>query len=1027
MVRRPAFSGGTAAIAMAAIVATAVIVPPARVVAFTPNVGLRKTAETAAFEHLVQARATASPRGVLIEWSNGLDAGTLGFNVYRIIDGQRTKLNPGLIAGSALVVRARVQSYSWIDPGGTFDSQYEVESVDLRGDSSDRVFVQSNWSAALPEYRQSELLNNLSRHSTVATTNPDWLEMDRVQPALAAAAGDLTTTTLAQQWLIANQPALKIGVRAQGWYRLTQPQIAAAGFNTAADARNLRLFVEGNEVAISVTRDNGQLSASDFVEFWGQGLDTSTSDTRVYWLINGAQPGKRIEIKGELQTSAAPGPVVSANKTLPTTASLSWFTGVGGAVASLPVVLPAKSGEGVEPLPVNNARNSAAATESFIGPSPPEMKTDKLNQGLNAKAGSDNAPIDPLPSVAATGRAISKIETLALAASGKIRAKNSRPLRSHRRRGRLRRLRRHNHSMLEAVPAFTYSLQYKDKSVYYSAALNGDRENFFGPVVFGDGPVVPLTIHNVETTSTAPAQLQIALQGVSIETHQVRVFVNGSLAGSITFADESSAVQTFSIPNSWLVEGDNAIKLVPVASSHDTSVVDYIRISYAHSFRADGDSLQLSVKSTQDARIDGFTNANIRVLDVTDPNSIQQVRPLMQANGGTFTATVSAVERGKARRLIALPESRISQPAWLALNQPSSLNQSTNRADVVIITYKDFIPSLASLVAQREAQGFTVAVTDVDDVFDEFSYGAHTPQAIRDFMLRAKTTWARGPSYLLLVGDASYDPRNYAGVGNFDLVPSRQIDTGIAGTATALETASDDWLTDFNGDGIADISVGRLPVRTVAEANLVVSKIVNYSPPNAGNRALLVADTQGSYYFNFEAAVDEVGGILPATMTIQKVYRRLQPSDADARSNIISNLNAGQSVTVYSGHGNVNIWGGQIFTANDAAALTNGNRLSFVVVMDCLNGFFADPSLQSVAESLLKAPNGGAVASFASSGLTIPEGQHEMGLKMFQLLYGGSGAPIAIGDASRQAKSATSDIDVRRTWILFGDPTLKIR
>jgi hypothetical protein len=65
------------------------------------------------------------------------------------------------------------------------------------------------------------------------------------------------------------------------------------------------------------------------------------------------------------------------------------------------------------------------------------------------------------------------------------------------------------------------------------------------------------------------------------------------------------------------------------------------------------------------------------------------------------------------------------------------------------------------------------------------------------------------------------------------------------------------------------------------------------------------------------------------------------------------------------------------------------------------------------------------VASFASSGLTIPDGQHEMGLRMFQLLY--SGSPMAIGDASRQAKLATTDVDVRRTWILFGDPTLKTR
>ena len=83
---------------------------------------------------------------MLIEWSNGFDNATLGFNVYRITSGQRTKLNPSLIAGSALIVKARAQSYAWIDPAGSADSQYEVESVDLRGDSSNRVVVQSNWS-----------------------------------------------------------------------------------------------------------------------------------------------------------------------------------------------------------------------------------------------------------------------------------------------------------------------------------------------------------------------------------------------------------------------------------------------------------------------------------------------------------------------------------------------------------------------------------------------------------------------------------------------------------------------------------------------------------------------------------------------------------------------------------------------------------------------------------------------------------------------------------------------------------------
>jgi len=41
------------------------------------------------------------------------------------------------------------------------------------------------------------------------------------------------------------------------------------------------------------------------------------------------------------------------------------------------------------------------------------------------------------------------------------------------------------------------------------------------------------------------------------------------------------------------------------------------------------------------------------------------------------------------------------------------------------------------------------------------------------------------------------------------------------------------------------------------------------------------------------------------------------------------------------------------------------------------------------------------------------------------LLFNGQG--LTIGEAVMRAKQATSDSDIRRTWILFGDPTLRLR
>jgi peptidase C25-like protein len=214
-------------------------------------------------------------------------------------------------------------------------------------------------------------------------------------------------------------------------------------------------------------------------------------------------------------------------------------------------------------------------------------------------------------------------------------------------------------------------------------------------------------------------------------------------------------------------------------------------------------------------------------------------------------------------------------------------------------------------------------------------------------------------------------------------------------------------------------------VRTVAEANLVISKIVNFAPANVPQNALLVADDPTGYFFNFETANDEVQALLPASMTVQRVNVRID-GPALAKANVIAGFNQGRALVNYSGHGNVNVWGSSaIFRSEDATALTNNSKLSFVVVMDCLNGYFQDPAQLSLSEALLKAPTGGAVAAFASSGLTFPDGQHEMSQQLYTLIYGAQ--QIALGDAIKIAKGATTDVDVRSTWIFFGDPSMKIR
>jgi hypothetical protein len=423
--------------------------------------------------------------------------------------------------------------------------------------------------------------------------------------------------------------------------------------------------------------------------------------------------------------------------------------------------------------------------------------------------------------------------------------------------------------------------------------------------------------------------------------------------------------------------------------------------------------LEFSVGGYQQVTVGGFRSAQVRVVDITDPWAIQLLPGEVVKEGGSYAVTVGIPEGGE-RTVLAVGAGGTSHPVGVVPNQPSAWHAFTEGADLVIIAHRSLLAALEPLRALRESQGLKVAVVDVESVYGEFSYGARDAQAIRDFVACAKATWVRPPRYLLLVGDASYDPRNYLGFGMVDLVPTKLVDTSY------METASDDWLTDFDGDGIADIPVGRLPVQSAAGAAAVVAKIVTYEGGPRFGRVLLLADVNDKDN-DFEALSARVKAALPAKVYVTEVLRG-QVGDGAAKSELVSDLGHGQTLVNYVGHGTVDRWAASWMTEAEARVLAN-YYYPFMVTMTCLNGFFHDPHQESLAEALLEG-SGGAVAVWASSGLTESAAQVPIDEALIRLLFSGT---TTLGDATRAAKAATSDMDIRRTWILFGDPNTKMR
>ncbi|MBC7929968.1 MAG: hypothetical protein H7Z38_05305 [Rubrivivax sp.] len=569
--------------------------------------------------------------------------------------------------------------------------------------------------------------------------------------------------------------------------------------------------------------------------------------------------------------------------------------------------------------------------------------------------------------------------------------------------------------------SFAYTTELKERTIYYSSLLNGETENFFGSVVSATSAAKTLAVRHLQTGSGA-ATLEVALQGVTAGAHEVRVLLNGAEVGALSFDGRENKAESFNLKAAQLREGANEVQLVSSASS-DISLTDYIRITYQHLYRAEEDALRFSAEAGRQVRVAGFTSPNIRIVDVTDPANAVELGKLNiteagASEGGGYAVTLQAV--GEAQRtLLAFTDARISQVEGVVKNKPSDWRAS-READFVIIANTAFLDAVAPLAAKREAEGLKTAVVDVEDLYDEFSGGEHSPQAVRDFLAWTSANWQRAPRYVLLVGDGSYDPRDYGGTGSSDLVPAKLVDT------VQMETASDAWLADFDDDGLADIAVGRLPVRTAGEAATVVSKIVGSVPDSSAPAAVLVADRNGADGYSFEAATDAVQALVPAGVSVSRINRGTQSGDA-VRGQIVSAVNAGPQIVNWMGHGSVNVWTGDgLLRSQDATGLQNGGRLSLYVMMTCLNGYFHGPGLDSLSESLLKAEQGGALAAWTSTGMTEPEGQAAINRELYRALYE-AGGTIRLGDAMRRAGAATTDPDVRRTWVLIGDPTSRWR
>jgi uncharacterized protein (TIGR03382 family) len=551
-----------------------------------------------------------------------------------------------------------------------------------------------------------------------------------------------------------------------------------------------------------------------------------------------------------------------------------------------------------------------------------------------------------------------------------------------------------------SVATFLARAEIRERLVWAGTIRNGDAEKFFGPAVFSQPLYRTFSLPGLDVAA-AGARLEVALGGVTQIPHAVNLAVNGIAVGTLAFDGQTVGAASIALPPGALVAGDNVVQLVAPGAS-DFSLVQYIRIVYPRMTVRGSGPLELTLPAGATARLDGFDPGLTRVLDITDRDA-----PVRLSTWDAAGAAAVAAPGTGVRRLLAYLPGDVSAPDVATANRSSSWH-SAEGADLVIIGPSLLLPGVQPLVDRRTSEGLRVALVDVEDVQDEFASGEKSADALRAFLTQALQSWAIPPRWVLLLGSASYDPRNYLGFGG-DLVPSGTVQTDL------LEAASDSWFLAV--PGAEAVSIGRLPVRDLGQTAAVVAKILGRREADARSPLLLVSDSRDTSDFpEMTAALRADFAQTNATV----LTRGTQPDDV-LHQQLVDAARGGPALVNYTGHAAETFWRGNIHSVDDLPALAGGGT-SLWVDMTCQTATFQDPLRQSLAVATLLAPSGGAWGTWGSTSRTYPTDHPALDRALVKaLLVDG----MTLGEATRAALAGLSDVDLQSTFVLLGDPSAR--
>lgn len=599
------------------------------------------------------------------------------------------------------------------------------------------------------------------------------------------------------------------------------------------------------------------------------------------------------------------------------------------------------------------------------------------------------------------------------------------------------------------VSTYQVELRHAPNTAYNHASPSGDP--WYAERLLASGQPVSRSFQlQGPLPSEGTGELELVLWGGidwpgETSDHSVEVLFNGAAVASRRF--DGLAAQRLSIPVSLSGNSFEVQLRLPFDTGYEMDIVHlesvalrYRAVAQASGGRFFGADPQGSAWDTIFAE-GGGDPASAPIAGVVTVAGVAEGERRAYRIGGGTAAEFAVNSSGP----VALYSEDFSDPAELWVSRAQDLLVPSVSAvapavtaegavDWLVISHEAFTPALGELVALRQQQGLRTRVVDVSGIYSRYSAGNPDPQAIRHYIAAARAQM--GVRYVLLVGADTLDAPGYLNSGSVSFIP-----TPYAATSTFVRYApADPLLADTDFDGVPDVALGRLPVRTLAEAQEAVRKIVAYESQPVSARATLSAGPQDPLIQSgFAAASTQFGSLLPGSWVTDQLHQDQLGLD-QARLALVDAFNSGRSLISYMGHSGPTRWTfdplldisqvlGQSSASNRPNLLPSDNQ-PVVLQFACWTTYFVSSSQNSMAQALLLTPGRGASAVVGATVL-LDQRNHE---RMAQVLAPRLLAGVRIGDALLAAKRELGgDVgdpagpELLLGQILLGDPAQPLR